>query len=578
MTLNVDWLRNLSFRSLRVRLMAYLMLVGSVPLLCALYMFYQQSTSFAETEYEAYVEQQHLHIVQQMERVLKQIELQSLTLNQDRELQETLRLGTSSFTTARRDIETLLQDRVQAVIHGGLPVSDLCFSFQASGISVCSDLTILQTEPPVAASAPGIETFSTQDGAVQLRYVAPLFDRATMEMSGYMVFLINRMQLLKPANYLLPILDHSLVNANGASVIHYSEQSSIAQLPQLSQTELDEPILRTTASGVISSLPLEAFSMQWHSVIRWENRGYTELKQSFARTVAVFLIVMFALSGAVAILFARGVTRPLSMLRMLMKRAELGDLKAYWSSGSSRDIDELGESYNQMLNRLEDLIKQVKIEESLKKEKEFEALQYQLNPHFLYNTLNTIKWVAKIHKTPQISEAVSALVRLLQSSLGKKGDFISLSDEVGLVQDYMAIQTFRYGDDTQLIIDMEPVAGLCLVPKLILQPLVENAIIHGLDYKSDKDKRITIKAWLDRDLLICQVEDNGRGMDADALLSEQTGRREGIKEKMSGIGLRHIREKIKLYYGPDYKMLIFSKPNQGTTIRLSLPIHRSEEA
>ena len=185
--------------------------------------------------------------------------------------------------------------------------------------------------------------------------------------------------------------------------------------------------------------------------------------------------------------------------------------------------------------------------------------------------------MAKIHKTPQISEAVNALVRLLQASLGKKGDFLPLADELQLVRDYMDIQTFRYGDDIQLVTDIDAVASLCLVPKLILQPLVENAIIHGLDQKEKGEKTITIRAWLDRDLLFCQVEDNGKGMDPELLLNEQNGKRDGVKEKLSGIGLRHIREKIKLYYGPDYKMLIFSKPNQGTTIRLSLPIHRSED-
>jgi sensor histidine kinase YesM len=232
-----------------------------------------------------------------------------------------------------------------------------------------------------------------------------------------------------------------------------------------------------------------------------------------------------------------------------------------------------------MLNRLEDVIKQVKIEESLKKEKEFEALQYQLNPHFLYNTLNTIKWVAKIHKTPQISEVVSALVRLLQVSLNKKGDFITVREEFGLVKDYMDIQTFRYGETIQIESDIDPLAAQCLVPTMILQPLVENAIIHGLDQSNKEDKRILIRAWIERDLLFCQVEDNGRGLNNEQLLflDANTNKSERVKEKLSGIGLNHIREKIRLYYGPDYSMQIFSKPNQGTTVKLSLPIHQSEE-
>jgi sensor histidine kinase YesM len=280
--------------------------------------------------------------------------------------------------------------------------------------------------------------------------------------------------------------------------------------------------------------------------------------------------------------------KPLLHLRGLMKRAELGDLKAYWVWESKQEMNELGNSYNQMLNRIEDLIKQVKQEEALKKDAEIEALQYQLNPHFLYNTLNTIKWVAKIHKTPQISEVVTALVLLLQSSLGKRGDFISLQEEVLLVEAYMAIQFFRYGDEIEVLFELDDFAKMCLVPRMILQPLVENAIIHGI--KPSKGKgTITIKAWIDRDLLFCEVTDNGLGMpehllnfEGEAGFEKKAARAfpaqpNGIKERMSGIGLRHIREKIRLYYGADYKMHIFSKEKQGTTVRISLPIHRIED-
>jgi len=123
--------------------------------------------------------------------------------------------------------------------------------------------------------------------------------------------------------------------------------------------------------------------------------------------------------------------------------------------------------------------------------------------------------------------------------------------------------------------DIEPVAELCLVPRLILQPLVENACIHGIE-PSQRDGTITIKAWIDRDLLFCQVEDNGIGMKIDPDTGEAAGESGVWKERMSGIGLKHIREKIKLYYGPDYKMHVISKERQGTAVRLSLPIHQSE--
>jgi sensor histidine kinase YesM len=152
----------------------------------------------------------------------------------------------------------------------------------------------------------------------------------------------------------------------------------------------------------------------------------------------------------------------------------------------------------------------------------------------------------------------------------------------------MAIQFFRYGDEIEVLFELDDFARMCLVPRMILQPLVENAIIHGI--KPSKGKgTITIKAWVDRDLLFCEVTDNGIGMQAHLLNFEgEAGfekkaarafpaRPGGMKERMSGIGLRHIREKIRLYYGADYKMHIFSKEKQGTTVRISLPIHQIEE-
>ncbi|WP_162259742.1 sensor histidine kinase [Paenibacillus sp. Soil766] len=303
------------------------------------------------------------------------------------------------------------------------------------------------------------------------------------------------------------------------------------------------------------------------------------------RTWLILLITfVIALSLGGVLLFISAVTKPLYVLKALMNRAERGDLRAYWTFKSSDAWTQIGESYNQMLNRLEDLIKQVKREESLKKEAEMEALHYQLNPHFLYNTLNTIKWVAKIHKTPQISEVVSALVRLLQASLGKKGDFITLRDEIGLTHDYMEIQRFRYGDRIRIDMQVDDITLGCLVPRMLLQPLVENAIIHGIG-PTKREGMITIRTWLDRDLLFCQVEDNGVGMQVeegssawmvmDAAQGVQAERM--LKERMSGVGISHIREKIKLIYGPEYKMHISSKPGEGTTVRMFLPTHQGEE-
>lgn len=332
--------------------------------------------------------------------------------------------------------------------------------------------------------------------------------------------------------------------------------------------------LEITDQAITSYQRFYVDGAEWSSVYQVKNQHVVNRYTALRNSIIIFAVLFVLLCVSGVLLFSRSMTKPLHRLRTLMNRAERGDLKAYWVHDNSREIDEVGQSYNQMLNRLEDLINQVKKEEALKKEAEIAALQYQLNPHFLYNTLNTIKWVAKLHKTPQISEVVSALVRLLQASLGKKGDFITLREETGLIHDYMEIQRFRYGDRVQVQFDLEPETERCLVPCMILQPLIENACIHGIE-PSKREGLIAIRAWIDRDLLFCEVQDNGIGMDQ---VNESAGAdgAGALKGRMSGIGLQHIREKIKLYYGPDYKMYVTSKRGKGTTIRLSLPIHQSE--
>lgn len=468
--------------------------------------------------------------------------------------------GQSALLATHPDQRQEMQVLFAEMLSERLPVRGVCVTSASSGLAVCSDPSALHASGSSAGGFPRLEGHT--DGLEQsLRFVKPL--PSADGPSAALVFLLDERSLLTP-NKLAPLRQHVLLDAAG----NPAGGNWDGPLPAVKPGDQ-----ATDTSGTVSVLPVMMQGEIWTSVTRWDLYEPADFQRHLliGAVVSGMLLVLFA--AGTTIVFHFVVSRPLFALRKLMKRAESGDLKAYWTMSATGEIGQLGDSYNQMLNRLEDLIKQVKVEEALKKEKEIEALHYQLNPHFLYNTLNTIKWVAKIHKTPQIADAVSALVRLLQASLGKKGDFLPLREELMLVRDYMAIQHFRYGDGIELVTDVEPVTDMCLVPKLILQPLVENAIIHGL-HEKEGDRTITIRTRLDRDLLVIQVEDNGIGMEDLPADGQPGGLRPEAMERMSGIGLRHIREKLRLYYGPDYPMRIFSKPGEGTRVRLALPIHR----
>lgn len=568
------------FKSFQVRLFLYLVIIGSVPVFIALTLFYIQSSERTDAEWKASVSAKHDRVMRQLEKEMRELEYFYRALLETPGVDIWLKSGKSGLeaedAAMRRVKETIINSAAYRLDYRR-DIMDFCFAIEG-GSSFCAaggpfDYESRAWKMPVNRS----DYFVREEGRNRISWVGPLYG-SDYYVDGSIRILMDMTRVLDEVRSDNGLSNLVLWEPDTGSVLFESGSRKLGA-EQGKSLFLSEKgaFLRTAPDVIVSQRPVSVPGQSWMSYIEVPNTDSLALKSILRNMVIVFVTIVLAVSIVSALLFSTIFLRPLHSLRRLMKRAESGDLKAYWTSGSIREIDELGDSYNQMLNRLEETIKQAKLEESLKKEAEIEALQYQLNPHFLYNTLNTIKWVAKIHKTPQISDAVSALVRLLQASLGKKGDFLTLKEEIALLRDYMAIQSFRYGDLVKLNLDIDPIASICLVPKLMLQPLVENALIHGLA-NSPREGEITIRAWLDRDMLLCQVQDNGMGMaEPDAVMNPQQTAASS-KERMSGIGLRNIRERIKLYYGPDYKMHVFSKPNVGTTVRLSLPIHRNEES
>ncbi|RKN86582.1 sensor histidine kinase [Paenibacillus ginsengarvi] len=575
------WLGSQPFRSFQLRLFIYLFLIGSIPVFGALSLFYVHSSERSDEEWRATVVAKHDQVQRRLDKELRELEYLYRSWMQNEYVAQLIMMnrdGRLLNETAFRSVKESIGSMAMVQMEYRKFVTDICFTIEEAG-SFCTNGNPFDYEEQELRKPANRSDFIIRvQGHKGIGWVGPLYDPANLVIVGSIEIVFDMPRLLGEIRSDHALSDLVLWDTAGDSILFESGRRDTATSPGSSLFLAEkEPFLRSESNVFLSQRPVSVPGQTWMTYLESPNTDIRSLKSTLKNTILVFCTILVVVSIVSSFIFSTLFSRPLRKLRQLMKRAESGDLKAYWMSGSIREIDELGNGYNQMLNRLEETIKQAKLEESLKKEAEIEALQYQLNPHFLYNTLNTIKWVAKIHQTPQISDAVSALVRLLQASLGKKGDFLTLKQEVGLIRDYMAIQTFRYGDTVRMFLDIDPIASICLVPKMILQPLVENALIHGLE-NSAKGGEITIKAWLDRDMLMLEVQDNGKGMAPPEAGEEALPPGKSAKERMSGIGLNNIRDKIKLYYGPDYKMHIFSKPNAGTTVRLSLPIHRSEES
>lgn len=256
-----------------------------------------------------------------------------------------------------------------------------------------------------------------------------------------------------------------------------------------------------------------------------------------------------------------------------LKRVEKGDLSARTDVHTNNELRQLGEGVNNMIAEMEALIDRLVQEERQKREVELEALHAQINPHFLYNTLNTIKWMAKIQGADTVASAIVSLVKLLRVSINISTDFISLGEEIEYIRNYVVIQKLRFNESFEIVVDVPDDLYTLQIPKLILQPIIENSLIHGMDETESLTIRVT--AQVEHDQLILQVSDNGAGM-SDQKVSQIMAVLTSVNA-LSKAGLNNVSQRIKLYCGDAFGLELLTKEGEGTTVVVRLPVKASQE-
>lgn len=269
------------------------------------------------------------------------------------------------------------------------------------------------------------------------------------------------------------------------------------------------------------------------------------------------------------LIFSFRYTEPMIKMMGVIKKAEQGDLTVRTEVKSNDEVGQLGHSLNNMISEMQVLIDRLIKEEKEKKEVELEALHAQINPHFLYNTLNTIKWMAKIQGNVSVSKAITALVKLLRISTNLGRDMISLKEEIDYVKNYIVIQELRFNEGINIIYNIEESCFDLTVPKLIFQPIVENSIIYGMGDEGH-ELNIKIQGYIKEDKLIIEIEDDGPGIEDNILKNILTGNSD--KNKLSKVGLNNVNQRIKLYCGDDYGLDIRTSLGVGTKVIVVLPI------
>lgn len=322
----------------------------------------------------------------------------------------------------------------------------------------------------------------------------------------------------------------------------------------------------------------------------WKLVGVFPLKDTLLEVTRVrnFTLILgvitLILGVSAAIVFTNSIVRPVAKLRMLMKRAEAGDLSVHLATPARDEIGQLGRSFNKMISEIRNLVDMVVSEQKSKREAELKALQAQIKPHFLYNTLDTIQWMAKERKAGDIVDMVVALTKLFRISLSKGREMVRFSEELEHIRSYLTIQKARYEDKLNYSIAVDPDLNRYSVIKLILQPLVENAIYHGIKAKREGGM-IRITAQRSELAMIIRVEDNGSGIPEDRLQEirhilqghAQPGQLPEAEEQAltigkSGYGLFNVNERIKLRFGQEYGIRIDSILEEGTRVEVVHPL------
>lgn len=292
---------------------------------------------------------------------------------------------------------------------------------------------------------------------------------------------------------------------------------------------------------------------------------------------AAIIVVLLAAIAIISWLFTRSLTEPIRRLIRSMRKVEQGEFVVLEPAAREDEIGKLNQSYSRMVKRLQELVQAIEEKERQKQVAEVIALRARINPHFLYNTLNSIRMLAMIQGSAHLSTLIQSLSKLLQANMKLEKELVPLADEIDILKQYVLLMELRYTNQFAVDWRIPPSLERATVPSMLLQPLVENAIFHSIG-DGDRKLRIGISAYVEDgsgDLLLV-VEDNGSGMEP-AQLQEIRRRLDDAGQREQSIGITNVHERIWLRFGKPYGLSIDSSPQRGTRITIRLPNKWGEE-
>ncbi len=337
--------------------------------------------------------------------------------------------------------------------------------------------------------------------------------------------------------------------------LYLTDESGDIAYPYYNYDHIPEEILQSKTDGVYE------LADKMILVKGIEGTGWSLIKsvkvaeidshtESIVRTILILAALFAVISLMAAIYFYRQISSPIQRLAVRMKGVQAGDLTPLESGRKKGEIGELYSSFNYMIERLHDQIEEIYVAQIREKDADLRALQAQINPHFLYNTLDSINWLALRYGAQDISNMVLALSDMLRLSLNKGRNMLLVSEELRQVDSYIALQKVRYSDSFSVEYQVDDAAMNHRIIKMLLQPIVENAIVHGFE-EVEEGGLILIRVWMEGAEIHFEVSNNGALIDLQKMEERMSGRDEEENAR-HGYGIRNVNERIKAFYGKQY--------------------------
>lgn len=312
---------------------------------------------------------------------------------------------------------------------------------------------------------------------------------------------------------------------------------------------------------------------KWKFATAVPEREITKNIYGKAQISIILCLICVILAVVFSFFISKNLYTPIKTLKLAMKKAAEGDFNSRIEDMRKDEFSVLNKSFNSMVENIDNIIRELYETRLLKKEAELKALQAQINPHFLYNTLDSMYWMSKLNKTQELSTMITSLSKYLKINLSKGRDIISVEEVIEEINCYFNIQKFRFGDKFDTVIDVEQDLYQYSIIKFLMQPLVENAIFHGIERKKGKGL-IRVVGRKEGEYAVFQIMDDGVGINAERLEFVRESIEKGLEDR--NFALINVSKRIKTTYGDNYRLEIESEEGKGTAIKIVIPLIRYE--